>query len=112
MTIRNNINLAAYDFINDNLTFVVDNYGDTFIQKLWDADVLIDDKVFVEFGYDDFENESLLYITAPSEFFQTMICKGRPYVDKEIEEWLDVVAVILEQLPQTFIQISHKFKES
>lgn len=99
MTLRHHIELIDVSFEEgyDYLQFEITHHSDVFINKLWDLEIL---KECLEFDIETFtqDGEEYIHILAPILSFEIITCEARSYSDSEVEDFLDVVAVTLEQL--------------
>jgi len=110
MSIRNEISVAGYDFVDQMIGFRIKLDSDVFANKLWDLDV-IDDSMQILSDEDD-DGTSYAQIWGSVESFGNMVCQGKPYKDAEIEEFIDAISVMLEQLPRTFKNLAELIEEN
>lgn len=110
MSIRNEITLDSYDFISNMISFRIKLDSDVFVNKLWDDEV-VDVSMEVQSEEDEDGNPHVI-IWGSIESFEIMVCKGLPYKDSEVEEFLDAISIILEQLPQTFRNVAKTIEET
>jgi len=99
MSIRNNIEIARYDFTNGDITFRINGASYAFGNKLIDALLEYLPSMWLE----DIENPSQYpydyYLGGPITSWMALTVLDRPYLDTEIEEVIDAITIMLEQLP-------------